>query len=246
MEFYQRGNWAVSTPLWVLDDQTMEDRMSMMVCPHPQWKEVNRQVIENPEDGIKYLTITEKCQACGALRMRLLPEGVPEEPFDYSIPEKGPWYERLYNLGNFIILVRRYQENEEVPPTFMTRVETPQGNVHTGMIQMPTLLFAPAAVDLMKNMETVVKLGPKRYAEYRILREKRRTKREKDDIREHGDSLYRVAQDIGPESFAAAKALLEAEIDHESVEMEEYQIQAMEREIQHRRAAQKKRSQKPL
>lgn len=256
MEFYHRGNWIVGTPVWVFPEQEMDDRIAKMICPHPEWAELGREVEQNPEDGIRYLVVTEKCPACGALRMRLLPEGAIEEPFDYSIPESGPWYERLYNLGNFVMLVRRYQNNPNVPPSFMTRIETPSGNVHTGTIQIPTLLFSPAAVEQLVDMERVIKLGPDRYAAYRILKEGRKTKEERDDIKMHTQTLDKIIQEIGPESIAAAKTLLEAEVDHEIEDMKQYQAaaiaeqaeqetQEMEKQVEEPKArARKKKSKK--
>lgn len=245
MEFYPRGNWIVGTPLWVQEDQDPADRMAMMVCPHPKWDEKSREVDENSNDGLKYLVVSEKCAECGVIRLRLLPEGVPEEPFDYSIPVRGSWYERLYGFENFVILVRRYNENPEVPPAFMTRVETSQGNVHTGMVQLPTMLFSPAAVAVMKDMEKVIRVGSKRYADFRILKENRHGKQEKDDIRAHADSLFRVAQDIGAEPYIAARAILEAEIEQEAIEMEANDIETMEREVAMRKASLKQKSKKP-
>lgn len=103
MELYPRGNWIVGTPIWVFKDQEIVDKMAKMICPHTQWAEGSRETTLNPEDGIKYLIIKEECTECGAIRMRWAPEVVPEEPFDYSIPTRGPWYERLYDLGNFMI-----------------------------------------------------------------------------------------------------------------------------------------------
>jgi hypothetical protein len=199
-------------------------------------------VTENPEDQAKYLTITEQCSTCGTLRIRLLPEGIPEEPFDNSIPEKGAWYERLYNLGNFTILVRRYHNNPKELPAFMTRVESAAGNVETSTLQLKTLLFSPAALDMVTSIERIGKVGAKRYADFLTLSKGINRKREKDQIRAYADSLFRLAQDIGPESIEAAKFILEPEIKHESVEMEEYEIQALEREVQHRKASQKHRS----
>lgn len=240
MEFYPRGNWIVGTPIWVFKDQEIGDRMAKMVCPHAKWVDAGRHTEDNPEDGLKYLVVSEKCAECGAIRMRLLQEGVPEEPFDYSIPVRGPWYERLYGFENFVILVRRYQNNPNVPPSFMTRVETSQGNVHTGMMQLPTMLFSPAAVQVMKDMATVARVGAKKYADFLILKGGRQGKRAKDDIRDLADSLFRVAQDIGPESHAAATATLQAEIEQEADEMEQYEIQAMEQEVEQRKAARRK------
>lgn len=241
MEFYPRGNWIVGTPIWVFQDQPIVDKMTKMVCPHSQWTEASRETELNPEDGIKYLIVKEECGECGAIRMRLLPADLPEEPFDYSIPTKGPWYERFYDFGNLAVLIRRYQNNQDVPPSFMTRVNTPSGNVHTGMVQLPTLLFSPAGLELTKDLEKVAKLGPKRYADFRILKEGRHRKRDKKDIQEHADSLFRVAQEIGPEGIAAVKSIFTAEIDHESAEAEEYEIQAMEEEVQQRKAVLKRK-----
>lgn len=236
MEFYPRGNWIVGTPIWVLDDQTIDDRMVKMLCPHPEWKETERKIETNEEDGQEYLVVREECPVCNAIRVRLLPTNIPEEPFDFTIPERGPWYERLYNLGNFIILTRRYQNNPNVPPSFMARVETQAGSVHSSTVQMETLLFSPAALEAIADMERMLKLGPKRYANFRILKEGRKTKEEKDDIKAHSDTLAKVISDIGPESIAAARTIFEAEIDHEIQEMEEYQIQMMEREVAERKA----------
>lgn len=244
MEYYPRGNWIVSTPIWVLKDQDLDDRMAKMVCPHPQWAEVSRGVDENSNDGLKYLVVSEKCAECGAIRMRLLPEGVPEEPFDYSIPTKGPWYERLYGFENFTILVRRYSNNPDVPPSFMVRVDTEAGNAHTGMVQIPTWLFSPAAAQILKDMGTVAKAGPKRFADFLILKEGRSGKQEKSDIRALADSLFRVAQDIGPDSYSAARANLEAEIDQEAAEAEANEIEMMEREVAMRKATLKHKSKK--
>jgi len=242
VEFYPRGNWIVGPPIWVLEDQDEQERISMMLCPHPQWKEIARAQETNPEDGKTYLVVSEECTVCGAKRLRLLPAGFPEnEPFDYSIPEKGPWYERLYNLGNFVILVRRYNNNPEVPPSYMTRTETQAGNVHTGVVQLETLLFSPAALEQIVDMERMMKLGPKRYAGYRILKEGRKTKEDKADIQAHADALAKVVQDIGPESIAAARAIFEAEIDQEAADLEEYQIQMMEKEVAERKAQIEKR-----
>lgn len=242
MEFYPRGNWIVGTPIWVLEDDDLGNRMTKMLCPHPQWKEAGRAKEVNPEDGKEYLIVTEECPVCDAKRLRLLPADIPEEPFDYSIPQTGPWYERLYNLGNFVILVRRYQNNPNVPPSFMTRVETQAGNIHTGIVQLETLLFSPAALEQIADMERMMKLGgPKRYASYRMLKEGRKTREEKTDIQAHAEALGKVVQDIGPESIAAARAIFEAEIEQEAAEMEEYQIQMMEKEVAERKAQIEKR-----
>lgn len=242
MEFFPRGNWIVGEPQWVFEDQTLEDRMKMMLCPHPEWKEIGRAKETNPDDGKEYLVISEECSACGARRLRLLPPGFTEdEPFDSSIPQTGPWYERLYNLGNFVILVRRYDNNPEVPPSYMTRIETQAGNVHTGVVQIQTPLYSPAALEQIVDMERMMKLGPKRYAGYRILKEGRKTKEDKADIQAHADALGKVVQDVGPESIAAARAIFEAEIDQEAAELEEFQIQIMEKQVAERRAEIEKR-----
>lgn len=231
----------------MFEDQEVDDRVSKMLCPHPEWKETGRTKETNPEDNTEYLIITEECPVCNARRVRLLPAAIPEEPFDYSIPQTGPWYERLYNLGNFIILARRYQNNPNVPPSYMTRVETQAGNVHTGIIQLETMLFSPSAIEQISDMERMLKLGPKRYANYRILKEGRKTKEEKTDIQTHAEALGKVVQDIGPESIAAARTIFEAEIDQEAAEFEEYQIQMMEKEVAERRAEiqQRKAAKKP-
>lgn len=241
MRFYNYGNWAVGEP--VVESETPEELRLKMTCPHPQWMEVNRDTTTIPEDEtLKYLTITEACSVCKALRVRLFPEGVPEEPFDYSIPLNISWYERLFNLGNFTILSRRFMQGTN-PPVFMTRVETPprvetpEGNVHVALLPIDTLLFSPAALERTKDMELMAKLGPQRYAEFRILKEGLKTKPEKDLVRQYGESLLKVVQDIGPESIVAARTLLEGEIALESAEMEEYEIQAMEREVKYRKAA---------
>lgn len=216
----------------------------MMLCPHPEWKEIARANETNPVNGKEYLVVSEECSVCKARRLRLLPAELREadEPFDYSIPQSGPWYEKLYNnLGNFIILVRRYDRNPTVPPAYMSRIETQAGNIHTGIAQLETPLFSPAALEQIKDMERMMKLGPKRYAGYRILKEGRLTKQEKTDIQAHADALGRVVQDIGPESIAAARAMFEAEIDQESAELEELQIQMMEKEVAERKAQIEKR-----
>lgn len=241
MEFYPRGNWIVGTPIWVFKEQDIVDKMAKMVCPHLQWTEAERQTELNPEDGITYLVVKDQCGECGAIRMRLIPTSLPEEPFDYSTPMAGPWYERLYDLGSLFVLIRRYQNNPDVPPSFMTRALTKSGNVHVGMVQLETLLFSPAGYEMMRDMEKVAKLGPKKYADLRILKEGRSRKREKQEIKEHADSLFSVAQEIGPESIAAAKSVFEAEIESESAEAEEYEIQAMEEEVKQRKAALKRK-----
>lgn len=242
LEFYQRGNWAVSTPVWIFPDQTDEERIAMMVCAHPHWDVGKKEITENPSDQAKYLTVTEQCSTCGALRVRLLPEGIPEEPFDNSIPQTGAWYERLYNFGNFTILVRRYYNGPKDPPNYMVRVETAAGTVETSTLRLKTLLFSPAALDMVNTVERVVQVGPKRYADFITLKQGILRKKAKDQIRAYADSLFRIAQDVGPESIAAAKSILEPEIKHEAIEMEEYEIQALEREVQHRKASQKHRS----
>lgn len=242
MELYPRGNWIVGAPVWVFKDQEIVDKMTKMVCPHSQWTEVERETDVHPRDGIKYLIVKEECGECGAIRMRWAPEAVSEEPFDYSIPTKGPWYERLYGFGGFVVLIRRYQNNPEVPPTFMTRAMTKGGNVHVSMIPVKTLLFSPAGFELMRDMEKVAKLGPKKYADLRILKDGLHKKSQKRDMLEHADSLFSVAQEIGAEGMAAAKSIFGAEIEHESAEAEEFEIQAMEAEVQQRKAAMKRRS----
>jgi hypothetical protein len=243
VEFYNRGNWAVSAPVVEADDA--DELVLKLTCPHPQWVEINRDTTApDPDDPtIKYLTITEACAVCKSLRVRLLPEGISEkdEPFDFSVPVNISWYERLYNLGNFTILVRRYQQGGGNPPIFMRRVETPAGNVHSVVDPMDTLLFSPSALVTTKDMEAMAKLGPKRYADFRILKEGRVTKPEKDIVRLYGESLLKVVQDIGPESIAAARTSFEGEIEQESAEMEEYQIQIMEKEVAARKAQIEKR-----
>jgi hypothetical protein len=124
----------------------------------------------------------------------------------------------------------------------MTRVETQAGNIHTGIVQLETLLFSPAALEQIADMERMMKLGgPKRYASYRMLKEGRKTREEKTDIQAHAEALGKVVQDIGPESIAAARAIFEAEIEQEAAEMEEYQIQMMEKEVAERKAQIEKR-----
>lgn len=91
---------------------------------------------QQPNTGEAIWSVTEDCSVCQANRFRWIPEKIKGECFDYSTPESGPWYERLYNLGNFVILSRRYQNNPTVPLSFMTRVETQAGHVHTGIVQL--------------------------------------------------------------------------------------------------------------
>lgn len=245
MRFYNIGNWAVSEP--VVDSEDPEELQLKMTCPHPKWEEISRDTTVDPEDETnKYLTITEACAVCKALRIRLFPEGMPEEPFNFAIPLNVSWYERLFNLGNFTILSRRFFQGSNNPPVFMTRVETPAGNVHLALLPIDTLMFSPAALERTKDMELMAKLGPKRYVDFRVLKEGLKTKPEKDLIRRYADLLVKVVQDIGPESLIAARTLLEGEIGLESAEMDEYEIQAMEREVKYRKAAMERRKrQKP-
>jgi hypothetical protein len=210
-----------------------------MVCPHPKWVEENRE--KEDLGGTEYLVITEKCVVCGAIRGRALPASMAEEPFDYSTPQSGLWYERLYNLGNFVILARKFQNNPERPPSYMTRVETQAGHVHVGMAELDTPLFSPSALQEIEDMERMLKLGPKRYASFRILKEGLTRKEQKDEIQLHATTLAQVVQDIGPESIAAARTLFEAEIDHEIQEQEEIQIQQMESEVAARKAQMEER-----
>lgn len=234
MGFYPRGNWIVGSPIWALKDLDINDRIKMMLCPHPQWVEVGRD--KELISEIECLVINEKCPICGATRGRAIPMELSAEPFDPSTPTSGPWYERLYNLGNFVLLSRRYQEHSRAPITFMTRVETQAGNVNATSTAIDTPFFSPAALEHIADMETMIKLGPKRYVSFRILKDGRKTKEEKDDVKEHADSLVKVVQDVGRESIAAARTIFEAETDHEIQEQEELQIQEMEREVAERKA----------
>jgi hypothetical protein len=224
-------------------EEANESHVVKMTCPHPQWAVVNEKVETDPE-GKKGLVVMEKCVACNALRVRILPEGAPEEPFDYSIPVSGHWYERLYNFGNFVILARVYQDNKEVT-TYMTRVETPAGNVHSGMVNLNTLFFSSSALHQIYDMELMLKFGPKRYVDYRIFQEGRQAKQEKADVQKHADTLFKVVQDIGVESIVSAKAIMEAEVDRDAEEVEVAQIEERERVLQEMKAmVEKRRSEK--
>jgi hypothetical protein len=242
VELYQRGNWFVSTPILVFNPKDPEKGEAMMICPHSQWAEVKREMVdEDPDAHGKYLAVSEKCTACSSIRVRLLPESVPQEPFDYSIPTEGSWYERLYNLGNFVLLVRRYNNNPEVPPTYMTRVETQSGSVQTSLNQLPTALLSPAAVRHIEDMEKLIKLGPKRYVDFRILKEAWNTKEDKDLVRAHAENLVKVIQEIGPESIGAAKSILQTEEAREDAEMEVASMQEQEAILQEMKAMIEKR-----
>lgn len=245
----------VSTPIWVLKkNQSLDDRVSKMIDPHASWQIEEASIAVDPETkeptideatGEPVFVVKEVCPVCGAIRFRYIQESKKNEPFDYSIPTKDPWYERLYNLGNFTVLVRRYQDNPNVPPNFMARVDTPTGGVYTGMYQIGTLLFSPAVLELLQVMQNMARIGPQQYASFRILKEGRKTKQAKEEILRETEALARVVSEIGPESIAAAQAVMEAEPEQEAADMEEFEIQEMERQVQLRREQFQKRRQKP-
>jgi hypothetical protein len=262
VEFYRRGNWIVGTPIWVFpgaalpgaEEPTQEDRIQKMICPHPSWRVEESALAADQETGEPIVdenfgepvfVVKEICPVCGAIRFRYIPESKKDEPFDYSIPTKGPWYERLYNFGNFTVLVRRYQNNPTVPPSFMTRVDTPSGASYTGMHQIGTLLFSPSVLELLESMQNMARVGPERYYSFRILKEGRRSKREKEDIKREMESLARVVSEIGPESISSAQAIMEAEPQQETADMEDYEIEEMERQAQLKRELLQKRRKKP-
>ncbi len=260
-QYYPRGNWWVQTPIWTVDaegEPLSEDQViAKMICPHPSWtvqesgpamdREDPSKPVIDPETGQGVWQVVETCPLCGAIRFRWIPESMKDEPFDYSVPQTGPWYERLYNLGNFTILSRRYRENENVDPNYMTRVETPAGHAHTGMIMLGTWLFSPAALDQIGDMERMLKMGPQRYVKFRSLKEGRNRRDQIKELEDHATTLAQVVQDIGPESIAAARAIFEAEVDQEAAELEELRIQEMEREVAQRKreAAERKSKKKP-
>lgn len=253
MEFYRRGNWIVGTPIWVLkQDQPEDDRVLKMICPHPSWRveesavavDEKGQPVVDEMFGEPVFVVKEVCPICGGIRFRYIGESKKDEPFDYSIPQKDPWYERLYNFGNFTVLVRRYQNNPNVPPSFMARVDTPSGAVYTGMYQLSTLLFSPAVIELFEVMQNMLRVGPQRWASYRILKEGRKGIAKK-EIQQEAEALARVVSEIGPESLEAATAVIQAEPEQEAADMEEAEIKEMERMAQLRREQIQRRRQKP-
>lgn len=251
MESFERGNWLVQTPIWVIpgekigEETTQEKHIARMTCPHPQWVETKKESADIYGNGEMFTLVAEQCPVCQAYRARIFPQSIPEEPFDFSIPKTGPWYERLYDLGNFVILARRYNNNPTRPPTYMSRVETKAGNVHTSMAEFDTLLFSPSVLNVIKDMEGMLKLGPQRYVAFRILKEGRKSKAEKDWVQEFAKTLAKVVEDVGPESISAARTIFEAEINQEIAEMEEIQIQNLERTLEEAKADIAKRRSKP-
>ena len=256
MEWYRRGNWVVGTPIWTDPEGfTGPEVIAKMICPHPSWtiQEAGRAEdpstepptpIKDPASGDFIWNVAEHCALCDAIRFRWIPETLKNEPFDYTVPQAGPWYERLYNLGNFVILARRYQNNPNVPPSFMTRVETEAGHVHTGMVQIPTLLFSPSALDQIADMERMMRLGPQKYIKLRALKEGKTRRDQLKDLEAHATTLAQVVQDVGAESVEAARAIFEAEIEHETAEAEEYQIKQMEDEVTERKREREERKKK--
>lgn len=228
VEFYKRGNWIIGTPIYPLASEDLEARMQAMSCPHCEYKEVDRTVEEI--DGEEYIVVKEECPECPAIRMRLFPTDLPEEPYDPT-PPAGPWWERLYNFGNFTILVRRHTFPGR-PPYYLTRIDTAGGNAHAGFHPGPNDIFAPAALHQLQDLERMLKLGPERYVSFRALKERLTRKAEKDDLIVHAKTLFPVAQEIGPEGVAAARDILEREVDNEIAEMEEFAAAEMERQAE--------------
>lgn len=248
METYRRGNWFVSTPVFVQpgdEEENLEAKMAFMVCPHPEYEEENQETKYFEEEEREYLMIVESCVLCGGRRMRLFPTDLPPEPFDPSIPTNAPWWERLYDFGNFKILVRRMQSAPGVAPNFLTRVETASGKVHAGFVQLEVMIYAPAGIEQCEDFQRVLNLGPERYVNFRSFREGRSSPEEKENLKLHVETLWPVASEIGAEAVASAKAVLEQEVEVELLEMEEYEAQAMaEKAEQLKRIAAIKRAKK--
>lgn len=241
VEYYRRGSWIVGTPVYPLPEDDLAARIQAMACPHPEYQEVERRT-EDVEGQGKHLVIVERCPLCPAIRWRMLPVAGPQESFDPSMPMEGPWFERLYNFGSFTLLARRHQQPGMV--MFLTRVETPSGKVHSGFVPLEMPLFSAAALELISDLERVLKLGPDRYVSYRSFRE---SGVKKSDLKTHVSTLFPVAQEIGPEGVASAKATIEQEIESEIVEFQEQAAAEMEeqaRELREQAAKKKKRKEK--
>lgn len=250
---FQRGPWTVVTPIFSSEKPTQEEMDRFITCPHPSWEiaqsgpvvdEKNELVID-PEIGEPVFNVVERCPICGGVRFRYIPLRLKDEPFDYSIPTKEPWYERLYNLGNFSVLSRRLLPPDETID-YMTRVDTPSGaSFHTYFSDTKTQYFSPSVLGLLAILNDVARVGPEQYAAFKILKEGHKTKQAKQRMRERAETLGRIVSEIGPESLASAQAIMEAEPENEAADMEEWEIGQMEREAQLRREQLQKRRQKP-
>lgn len=254
---FRRGSWTVVTPIFVSPSgspPTIEEQSLFMTCPHPSWEikesgpmvdKETKEPILDPQTGEAVFSVTERCPICGAFRFRYIPLAQKDEPFDYTIPTKEPWYERLYNLGNFTVLSKRLLPSDETIQ-YLTRVDTPSGATYSIVFgDMRTVLFSPSVIRLLEILGDVARVGPEQYAAFKILKEGRKTKAAKEEVQEEAAQMGQIVSEIGPESLASAQAIMEAEPEKEAADIEEWEINQMEREAQLRREQLQKRRQKP-
>ncbi|MCI0529602.1 MAG: hypothetical protein L0Y56_19340, partial [Nitrospira sp.] len=198
VDTFRRGNWYVSTPVLVQSEAEEDPQAfyTFMMCPHPEYQEVSRETFYSEEEEREYLAIHESCVLCGGVRFRLYPTDLPPEPFDPSIPTNAAWWERLYDFGNFKILVRRMKPVAPDTYTYLSRIETASGNVHVSFTVIEGIIFSPAAVEELADLERILKLGPEGYVEFRAMREKRSSPEAIGEIQQHAETLYPVAIEI--------------------------------------------------
>lgn len=217
--FFPAGEWMVSTPLLIIPEGGSQERA--MACPHRAYQEVKRERMVTDELG-PVMVVVEKCTACGmAQRFRYRKSGEaepsPQEIFKGAEPPvpavECPSYERSFDFGVFTILVRRHDPFPGAPLVFMVRVEAGMLS-YTTMMSVPEIVFSRAAAGTVETMLKVLRMTPERYANARILQE-RRPRNNLPEMRRDAQELYDVAFAVGKDTLERAHGGLQQEIEKE-------------------------------
>jgi len=220
--FFPSGEWMVSTPLLIIPEGGSQE--TGMRCPHRTYQEVKRERMVTDELG-PVMVVVEKCLACGmAQRFRYRKSGEaepsPQEIFKGAEPPvppvECPGYERTYDFGTFGILIRRHDPYPGAPLVFMARVDAGPASYVT-MMSVPEIVFSQAAAGLLDSLLKVLRMTPERYANARILQE-RRPRNNLPEMRTDAQELYAVAMAIGKDMLERARGGMEQEIEKEYAE----------------------------
>lgn len=201
------GGWMVSTPVYAGKEQ---EARAAIICPHWEYKETKRETFREEETGRDWLIIIERCSQCVAQRFRQRPS--TQEMFAQAppVPPEGLCpIEKVFRFPTFVILVRRMQWNPHDPSSIqiLSYVEA-GGRAHSVIMPLTLSPFAGAALETVKDMRRILRMGPEQYVAYMVFMEKRKTAEEKSEKAGHAGTLLPVALAAGEPALAEAEAAL--------------------------------------
>lgn len=207
VEWYrEKGGWVVSTPVFAAKQE--EDIQRAMVCPHWEYKEVKSETIADPDTGKDVLIVVERCAVCVAQRFRHRPmtqELFTKEP---PLPPEGLCpTEKIFRFPTFILLARRMQFGPAAPINMLSYVEA-GGHAHSVIMPLSPAPFAGTALETVKDMRRILRMGPVEYVNYMNFMEHRKTAAEKTEKAGHAGTLFPVGQAAGEPVLAEAENTL--------------------------------------